>query len=114
MKLQQREHFQIFNLYAFNSPTNYVSLQLSPLKLNHKTSHLKEGEGKCCLGKSSHRSTVGLKAHLLGSIKCIFPNFKISFYMLRLELGDSYFLRKISPELTSATNPPLFAEEDWP
>ena len=25
-----------------------------------------------------------------------------------------YFLRKISPELISATNPPLFAEEDWP
>ena len=24
------------------------------------------------------------------------------------------FLRKISPELTSATNPPLFAEEDGP
>ena len=24
------------------------------------------------------------------------------------------FWRKISPELTSATNPPLFAEEDWP
>ena len=25
-----------------------------------------------------------------------------------------FFLRKISPELTPATNPPLFAEEDWP
>ena len=25
-----------------------------------------------------------------------------------------FFLRKINPELTSATNPPLFAEEDWP
>ena len=24
------------------------------------------------------------------------------------------FLRNISPELTSAANPPLFAEEDWP
>ena len=24
------------------------------------------------------------------------------------------FLRKLSPELTSAANPPLFAEEDWP
>ena len=24
------------------------------------------------------------------------------------------FLRKISPEVTSATNPLLFAEEDWP
>ena len=26
----------------------------------------------------------------------------------------SSFLRKISPELTSAANPPLLAEEDWP
>ena len=25
-----------------------------------------------------------------------------------------FFLRKVSPELTSAANPPLFAEEDWP
>ena len=25
-----------------------------------------------------------------------------------------FVLRKISPELTSAVNPPLFAEEDWP
>ena len=26
----------------------------------------------------------------------------------------SFFLRKISPELTSATKPPLYAEEAWP
>ena len=26
----------------------------------------------------------------------------------------NFFLRKISPELTSVANPPLFAEEDWP
>ena len=25
-----------------------------------------------------------------------------------------FFPRKISPELTSAANPPRFAEEDWP
>ena len=25
-----------------------------------------------------------------------------------------FCLRKISPELTFAANPPLFAEEDWP
>ena len=29
-------------------------------------------------------------------------------------MTHSFFLRKISPELTSASNPPLFAEEDWP
>ena len=25
-----------------------------------------------------------------------------------------YFFKKIRPELTSAANPPLFAEQDWP
>ena len=25
-----------------------------------------------------------------------------------------FFLRKLSPELTAAASPPLFAEEDWP
>ena len=25
-----------------------------------------------------------------------------------------FFLRKIGPELTSAANPPLFPEEEWP
>ena len=36
-------------------------------------------------------------------------------YLLKV-LGTCFcfFLRKISPELTSAANPPLFAEEDWP
>ena len=29
-------------------------------------------------------------------------------------INSLFFLRKISPELTSAANPPLFAEEDWP
>ena len=28
--------------------------------------------------------------------------------------GSSFFLRKISPELTATANPPLVAEEDWP
>ena len=32
---------------------------------------------------------------------------EISYFIL-------FFLRKISPELTSAASPPLFAEEDWP
>ena len=27
---------------------------------------------------------------------------------------EKFFLRKISPELTSAFNPAFFAEEDWP
>ena len=36
-----------------------------------------------------------------------FP-FGLSFYLFIISF------RRISPELTSATNPPLFAEEDWP
>ena len=30
------------------------------------------------------------------------------------EPESAFFLKKISPELTSAANPPLFAEGDWP
>ena len=32
----------------------------------------------------------------------------------KLFILTCFFWRKISPELTSAANPPLFAEEDWP
>ena len=32
----------------------------------------------------------------------------------RQQLYFLLYLRKIIPELTSAANPPLFAEEDWP
>ena len=32
----------------------------------------------------------------------------------KLKRGVFFFLRKISPEVTSAANLPLFAEEDWP
>ena len=38
--------------------------------------------------------------------------------MVHLLYSDQYvvffFLRKINPELASAANPSLFAEEDWP
>ena len=33
-------------------------------------------------------------------------------YIVSKKIGG-FFFGKISPELTSATNPPLFAEEDW-
>ena len=40
---------------------------------------------------------------------------KVSWWMQpTLHIFFFFFLRKISPELTAATNPPLFAEEDWP
>ena len=41
-------------------------------------------------------------------------NNKQGFHLLSNRSLIIFFLRKISPELTSATNPPLFAEEDWP
>ena len=44
----------------------------------------------------------------------LFVNLKL--YSVSDGLGEyvKVFLRKISPVLTSAANPPLFAEEDWP
>ena len=43
-------------------------------------------------------------------------------FLIRWQMGFKFgsfiylfiYLRKISPELTSAANPPFFAEEDWP
>ena len=42
---------------------------------------------------------------------CAFHNF---FPFLLFGVFVFFFLRKITLELTSAANPPLFAEEDWP
>ena len=43
-----------------------------------------------------------------------FENKKEVLWQFRKEIFVYLFLRKIRPELTSAVNPPLFAEEDWP
>ena len=40
--------------------------------------------------------------------------FKFAFARILYCKNFSFFLRKISPKLTSAANPPLLAEEDWP
>ena len=45
-----------------------------------------------------------------GGYKALPANFPPTFFIVEI----FFFLRKISPELTSATNPPIFAEEDWP
>ena len=45
------------------------------------------------------------KERLTTDIRTQCATFLVSFVL---------FLRTISPELTSAANPPLFAEEDWP
>ena len=37
-----------------------------------------------------------------------------SFLLPKFIFVGFFFLRKISPELTSAANPLLFAKEDWP
>ena len=43
------------------------------------------------------------------------PKLDLSTWCLRWwNLYPFFFLRTISPELTSPANPPLFAEEDWP
>ena len=43
------------------------------------------------------------------------PNILSVLLKNKIQLSKFYFiLRKISHELTSATNLPLFAEEDWP
>ena len=36
------------------------------------------------------------------------------YYSYSTSTNHFFFWRKISPELTSAANPPLFAKEDWP
>ena len=35
-------------------------------------------------------------------------------YIVKVNTKGVFFSRKFSPELTSATNPLHFAEEDWP
>ena len=50
--------------------------------------------------------------HSLGSI-FICKESPSSLFFYKWLFFSFFFLRKISPELTSA-NPPLFAEEDWP
>ena len=44
----------------------------------------------------------------------VFHRIPYLFYSIWYSVFWGFFLRKISPELTSAANPPLFAEEDWP
>ena len=58
----------------------------------------------------SHPHRLELKAWLihLSSSFLVFHHMHLRLYSCPV------FLRKISPELTSATNPPLFAEEDRP
>ena len=41
-------------------------------------------------------------------------NFLLPDVIERSKWKALLFLRSISPKLTSAANPPLFAEEDWP
>ena len=36
------------------------------------------------------------------------------YFDIKMINAAFFFLRKISPELTSAASPPLFDEEDWP
>ena len=59
------------------------------------------GKGRKCVCSSSY----GPKAQ----------DFPVVFgRIFQMEAAFFFFLRKISPELISAANPSLFAEEDWP
>ena len=59
----------------------------------------------------SHHRAFALSLRYPNSLFTHFmPGFTQKAYF---QLGFSFFLRKISPELTS-TNPPLVAEEGWP
>ena len=61
---------------------------------------------------SSCRAIEDFLGHLipLWGISSLYPllSFLLFFFVF------VFFFRKISPELTSAANPPLFAEEGWP
>ena len=48
-----------------------------------------------------------MKFSKLLSLSCVQVNYLFTYLFI-------FLLRKISPELTSATNSPLFAEEGWP
>ena len=46
--------------------------------------------------------------------EAVFPDCFFFFNFGKVRLLIFIFLRKISHDLTSAANPPLFAEEGWP
>ena len=69
----------------------------------------------CVFGKNTTHSVFfsghysqgceGDLIYLMLSVYLVSTHFFFKFF---------FFLRKISTELTSAANPPLFAEKDWP
>ena len=81
------------------------------LSLNAKQQDLSSNTFSYCYYNSFHiwynvnGQVVELVSHFLEIQFCLFLFFCLGFF---------FFLRKISPELTSITNLPLFAEEDWP
>ena len=77
--------------------------ELSRVKMRPASSqchHLNSGKGDSSFRKASSKLT-GNTPPSQQPKKYVF----FSFFF--------FFLRMISPELTSAPNPPLFAEEDW-
>ena len=63
--------------------------------------------------KCSNLRSLRLRKHKLNFTfwNIFFGNY-LNLFLIRILF--IYLLRNISPELTSASNPPLFPEEDWP
>ena len=64
-------------------------------------------------GLLCHSKTNNIVLHFLTIIVFLYIYFSFSVSQFSLYVFF-IFLRKIGPELTSAANPPLFAEKDWP
>ena len=63
----------------------------------------------------SHGCSEEYERYTIGSLVCIsLLKWILNIFFFFLFFSFFFFLRKISPELTSAGNPPLFVEEDWP
>ena len=59
-------------------------------------------------------ATMALRESLHCAHILFFYSFNFYLFISNYFFVFFFFLRKISPELTSAANPPLFAEEDCP
>ena len=120
---------QIYGIYVTSTPFPCprealfpneltISLRISPVRV--PGSHYQSCEGIRSSVLAIHSQLLSKQDHVLWPIFFyLYVFFYVKLHRLKTGFADEFllfvcFLRKISPELTSATNPPLFAEEDWP
>ena len=89
-----------------------ANLNLPACSVSFSPSFPKSLDNLCPDHFSSANKTPGILPLLLMRRKYLWD--KLSSHSLNLSSEFFFVLRKISPQLTSASNPPLFAEEDWP